>query len=1139
MLKPFPILLPIILVVRVMVCNSLSSFLHYCRYNSVVLALLLIVASNATAERGNPSVSDKPQLRFRQFLNGLSQSNARCIVQDSLGFIWIGTEGGLNRFDGMNFQVYEANNSDSTSLPDNRINDLLIDKKNNLWVATYGAVVRYDYRTNSFVHYLFADNQPNEVTVALSLLSDSNGKLWIGTHQGIYVFDEEQKKLIKSSYSNSPELENLVVSKIYEDRSQRIWVGTWEGLHVLFPEDKMIKKISSWGEQLSSAIITDITQDHQDDLWISTKGRGVFRIHAEEHQPKVYHYSSESSNPHSLKSDQVFSLLEDHNQRIWVGTETAGLNLYVPEIDGFIAYRKEVDEKNALKSNSIWEVFEDDAHRLWIGTFNQGVFLHDDMASKFNRVDQGYGHNLRLNSPVVSSFLEDGNNIWVGTDGGGISVWNRLENATHRFYGHSPQDNLSLGSNAVLCLFRDSEGLIWVGTWGGGVSLYDSISDNFIALKSSSTTSNSLGSNNVFGIDEDSHGNLWMSTWGSGITCYQKSDGSFLNIKSGDVGKDMLSSSMTYDVEVDDLNGDVWVATLLGLNRISFSNDSSFTVKKYPYGSANAPESVSGDRVICILEDTQHRIWIGTNNGLNIFNRQEETFTKFFKKDGLPGNFIKAVIEDNIGQFWVTTNKGLAKMENTPQGWVIDSYDPSDGLPGKEFFINAAYQASDGEIFLGGVSGFNHFSPNDIQPNPHLPKLQFTGFKLFNEDVTIGGEDSPLQVDINAAQQITLTHDQSVFSIEYQGVSFTHPEKNQYAFMLKGFESEWNYVGSQTRATYTNLDPGQYTFMLKGANNDGVWNPQARELSIVILPPWWETWWFHFLLFLGISLMILTILQVRLSVIQKQKRILENKVALRTAEVTEQKREIEKQAAMLRKTNEQKNKLFSIISHDLRSPLTSLQAITTLLDPEILQKEDLENTRNEISQRINNLSDMMNGLLSWAKQQMEGEKTSPQSFDLSVLSQEVIRLYEEQAVAKEVSLKSQVEPSSLVFGDINQVRTVLRNLVGNAVKFTNRGEMVVVSSKLGQAGKMTVVVQDTGVGMDQEKAENLFDIHSESTVGTSGEKGVGLGLILAREFVEKNGGKIWAESQPGEGSTFYFTLPLGQLASATTSFTQV
>ncbi len=1116
-----------------MILNALPSIVYYRCYLFSVLTLLFLAGNGIDAKGRYLDPPDKPQLKFKQFLNGLSQSHALCIVQDSLGFIWVGTYNGLNRFDGVNFQVYEANDNDSTSLPDNRIYDLLIDQENNLWIATNGAVARYDYQTNSFVRYQFADEQQG-VIVTRSLLSKSNGMIWAGTHRGLYELDEAGLQFTKVGNLDLSSLKSQVINKLYEDRLRQVWIGTAPGLYVLSAGDTVVQPILSADSQLASADIYDIIQDYRGDVWVSSWGNGLYRLRGNPlESPQIHHYTAEDNHPYSLQANRVFSLLEDNDHRLWIGTESRGLHLYVPQIDGFVTYEKDENENTALKSNSVWEIFQDDANRLWVGSYDQGVFLHDDFSSKFNVIRQGHGDNPRLGARTVSSFLEDGNNIWIGTDGGGISVWDR-DNNTYRFYNHHPQDSRGLGSDAVLCLFRDSDNTIWVGTWNGGLNRFDSVSNDFETFMPEEGVP-SLGGKNVNAIDEDAAGNLWIATWGEGVTRYQKSDGSFLNIKNSEGGDNLLSDNGTCDIEVDDLSGDIWVATFAGLDRISSLNDSTFTSRNYSYG--NALESVSGNQITCIFEDTEHRIWVGTNNGLNIFNRQKEIFTKLFKHDGLPGNFIKAVIEDDKGQYWITTEKGLAKLEKSNNGWDITRYDQADGLQAKEFFVNSAYRASSGEILLGGINGFNYFYPDDIQPNPYLPKLQFTGFKLFNEDVTIGGKESPLQSDINATEQIVLRHDQSVFSIEYQGVSFTHPEKNQYAFMLQGFEDDWNYVGNQTMATYTNLDPGKYVFLLKGANNDNIWSATERKISIIILPPWWETWWARLLLFVFISFAILTALHVRLSVIKRQKKILENEVTLRTSEVMSQKREIEQQASLLTKTNEQKNRLFSIISHDLRSPLASLQAITTLLDPEILQKEDLENTRNEISQRINNLSDMMNGLLNWAKQQMEGEKTSPESFDLSTLSQEIVQLYEERAEAKGVSLKRRIMPNSLVYGDLNQARAILRNLVGNAIKFTNQDDAIEILSEPNDSGGMTIMVRDTGVGMDSEKASDLFNIHPESTVGTSGEKGIGLGLILAQEFVEKNGGKIWVESKLGEGSTFYFTLPLGHKASVATIIT--
>ena len=316
--------------------------------------------------------------------------------------------------------------------------------------------------------------------------------------------------------------------------------------------------------------------------------------------------------------------------------------------------------------------------------------------------------------------------------------------------------------------------------------------------------------------------------------------------------------------------------------------------------------------------------------------------------------------------------------------------------------------------------------------------------------------------------------------------------------------------------------------MLKGTNNDGIWSEDEKRLSIIVLPPWWKTWWAR-LTFVGSILLIgITAFRIRLSVIKRQKKVLEKEVALRTEEVLDQKKEIENQAVLLKEANDQKNKLFSIISHDLRSPLSSLKGIIHMLDPKILNKDDLEEIRNEISARINGLSDVMINLLDWAKGQMEGATFYPEHFDLAGLCNEMIQLYEVAAKEKGVTLRNKVKSGSMVFADLNQVRVILRNLIENALKFTDRDDAIEISSSKDEDAKMTIMVRDTGLGMSKNKVESLFSFQTKPVPGTGGEKGVGLGLLLVKEFVEKNGGSVWLESEPGKGSAFFFTLPILQ-----------
>ena len=1065
--------------------------------------------------------NDIPTLHFHQIQDGLSQSNVKSIVQDHRGFLWLGTEGGLNRFDGLNFRIFEMDESDSTSLPDNRINDLLIDSQQNLWIATYHALALY---VEAFEKFLVINKEVKEgeepYLDALTLFEDTDQQLWVGTHDGVFVLDAENQILKRSRFQVLHQLDQLYVHAI-EEVAGTLWFGTNNGLYVLDRNTHTLKKVLFPSLEDWEGEISDLFKDRQGRIWIATTKKGLLRIDGSSGSKDTWQIRNFFAAPAPILNDhRIFTIFEDSQDRIWVGTESMGLNLYVPNTDSFVAFTSDPSEENALKTNSIWEIFEDTHGRLYLGSNNQGMFLHDPYLVEFNHIDPRYG--LRLKFGTVTSFLEDGENMWIGTDGGGISIWNRNTHS-FSFLHHDPNQTGTLGSDAVLTLFRDSQGVIWTGNWNGGLNRYDPATGAFQSYRSKGA--GSLGSNNVMQIQEDKNGDLWMCTWGHGVSRYNRATDDFFQIGYIPFNDDLLSHKMTYDVEIDDLTGEIWVATVLGLDRITMEGKERFSIKHFRYDEEEN-QSLSAHNVHCIYEDDQHRLWIGTSNGLNLYDRTTEEFTRFYSQQGLPSNVIQDIIQDERGDFWVTTSKGLAKMSETEDGFRFEVYEKADGLQADEFFRNASYLSHSGELFLGGVNGFNHFDPRKFREIPDPPNIQFIDFQVFNQEVEVRPPGSQLLRHINSAEEIILERSQSSFFIEFQGVNMTNPEKHQYAYKLEGFDEKWMLVGPRNLAIYTNLDAGEYVFKVQGGNRDGRWNQQPREIKIIVQPPWYQSWWGKLVFVVSPLIFLFSLIQIRFALIKSQKKQLTLQVTQQTAELQEQKDEIEMQAEQLKKVNQQKNKLFSIISHDLRSPIYSLKGVMNMLDPSILEAEDLNNIKEKISQRIESIGEVMVNVLDWSASQLEGENSQIMEFDLSCLSKEICNLNQQVALEKQVRLVNGIAEPVMVKADPNQIRVVFRNLIGNALKFTHPEDVIKIDWEINNDQEVIIHVSDTGIGMEEEKRKRIFDIAcNRSTKGTAGEKGVGLGLVLVKEFIEKNGGSVSVESTLGEGTTFSFTLP--------------
>jgi signal transduction histidine kinase len=587
----------------------------------------------------------------------------------------------------------------------------------------------------------------------------------------------------------------------------------------------------------------------------------------------------------------------------------------------------------------------------------------------------------------------------------------------------------------------------------------------------------------------------------------------------------------------EDSRENFWIGTQGGLDLFDRDKEEF----KHYYFDGDQDYYLGNNNVNTIYEDQRGNLWIGSDFGLLLLNRETKQFEQI-----VFGNYpIASIHEDKLGYLWIgTQNNGVGKFNYADR--KILWFGPEDGLP--EYRCNTgSYNNQNQEyLFYGGEKGFSFFSPDSIEVNDHIPAIHINQFNIFNRPVHIVPVDSKneenegiirkistdkgdiysIPKNINYLQNISITHELNNFSFEFSALNYVNAEKNQYAYIMEGYDEDWIFTDYQNRkATYTSLPAGRYTFKIKASNNHGYWNEEGVSLNITINPPWWETWWAQLLLYTSLMGIGIIIFQIRVSKIIQQREQLNRMVDLRTTEVMQQKKEIESQSLHLKKINQQQNKLFSIIAHDLKNPLNVMMGITTLLNPKTLSSEDLEKIKNGISERVEGLSAVMINLLDWAKGQMDGEVIRPEIFDIHQISLKMVGVFDPILIKKGIILKNQISEGNHVYADINHVRIILRNLISNAIKFTDKnGSIELIAESAEKEIKVTVL--DTGVGIDKKQIDKLFSIETNvSSKGTAGEQGVGLGLLLVKDFTEKNGGNISVESTPGEGSKFSFTLP--------------
>ena len=779
--------------------------------------------------------------------HGLSQSGISCILQDSQGFMWVGTQDGLNKYDGYNFTIYKYDELNSHSLSDNFIASIYEDKSGIVWVGTdNGGLNKFDRKTEQFSRYTHEPDNPNSLSDnrILSIYEDKFGALWIGTNgRGLNKFNREAEQFTHYSHnSNDPNsLGDNTVFSIYEDKLGTLWIGTdGGGLNKFNRETEQFTHYTHNPDDfnsLSSDTVLSIYEDQSGNLWIGTRGGGLNKFNRETRQ--FIHYTHDPTNPNSLSDNTVSSINEDQFGNLWLATTSwygnyygAGLDKFEPETEEFIHYTHDSANPNSLSDNTVSYVFKDNSEILWIGTAFGGINLLDRKEQKFTHFKHNPADSNSLSSNSVGSIYEDQNGIlWIGTFRGGL---NKFDLKTRRFthYTHDPDNPYSLSSDEVWSIYEDHLGTLWIGTSGGGLNKFDRETGKFTHYKHDHNNINSLSDDSVWSIYEDHLGTLWIGTLNGGLTKFQRETEQFAQYKQDSNNPNSLSDNNIFSIYEDHL-GTLWIGTASGgLNKFVRKNE-KFTQYKH---DPNKPNSLSYDRVLSIYEYPTGTLWIGTyGGGLNKFDIATETFTHYTTKDGLPNNSVIGILADDDGNLWLSTGKGLSKFN--PQNETFRNYDISDGLQGNEFDgVKAHFRSKTGKMFFGGLNGFNAFYPERVKDNPHIPPIVLTDFKKFNES-------AKLEKPISETKEIKLSYKDNFFGFEFAALDYTNPSKNQYAYKLEGFDKDWIYAGTRRYATYTNLDGGTYTFRVKGSNNDGVWNEKGTSVKIIITPPPWKTWW--------------------------------------------------------------------------------------------------------------------------------------------------------------------------------------------------------------------------------------------------------------------------------------------------------
>jgi PAS domain S-box-containing protein len=824
---------------------------------ALVLAITLIILIVLSLPTTVCAAESRVQFEHITADQGLSQSGVLCILQDSQGFMWFGTQDGLNKYDGYNFTVYKYNKLNLYSLSDNFISSIYEDKLGTIWVGTDGGGLnKFDRTTEKFTRYTHNLNDPNSLGAnrVLSIYEDKLGTIWVGTDGGgLNKFDRKTEKF--THYLHNPidpdSLGSDTVFAINEDHLGNLWVGTGSGGLNKFNRDS--ETFSHYvhdlddPNSLSHNSVLAIYEDQSSRLWIGTNGGGLNRFNRD--TETFSHYTHNPTSLDGLGPNTVSSIAEDKFGNLWVGTSSwygnsygTGLHKFSPQTGRFSYYTHEPANSKSLNDNIVGPIFKDNTEILWIGTAFGGINKLDQKDQKFIRYkNESTNHNSLTGNHIMSMDEDISGLVWIGTANGGLNKFDpKNEKFTH--YKHEPNNPNSISSNNIWSTYEDKNGVLWIGTFGNGLDKFDRKTGHFTHYKHNPNNSNSLSDDTVSSIYEDSFGTLWIGTFSGGINKFDRKSEKFTHYKHDPSDPNSLSDSNIWLI-YEDKSGTLWFSCYGqgGLNEFNRKTEQFTRYKHDP----NNPNSLSYDRIDAIYEDRKGTLWVGTyGGGLNKFDKFTNKFTHYTVKDGLPNDSIIGILEDEAGNLWLSTGKGLSKFN--PKTEIFRNYDVDDGLQGNEFDgVKAYLKSRTGEMFFGGLNGFNAFYPEQVKDNPHIPPIVLTNFKKFNESVK-------LDTAISETKEVKLSYKDNFFGFEFAALDYTNPKKNQYAYKLEGFDKDWIHAGTRRYATYTNLDGGTYTFRVKGSNNDGVWNEEGTSIKIIITPPPWKTWWAYMLYVLAL-----------------------------------------------------------------------------------------------------------------------------------------------------------------------------------------------------------------------------------------------------------------------------------------------
>jgi signal transduction histidine kinase/ligand-binding sensor domain-containing protein len=1113
--------------------------------------------------------SQERELQFKNYTitEGLSHNTVHCFAQDEKGFLWIGTEFGLNRFDGYTFTTYTKNAEDSSSIADSFINSLYIDKRQNLWIGTNSKGIclylKYAEKFKSFSTYQYQGKAQN-IRMVNSIVEDTRGHLWIGSFSGLFEFDPLNGKIV-SQFHASEEANGLSDNEIrylYLEKDDVLWIGTNNGGLQRFDIKTRTFKTFMHNplnkSSLSNNSVSAVFRDKSGTLWIGTnwglnildESNGVFK-----------HHYNDLSDPSSINANTIYSIYEDHLHKLWIGT-IHGLNQYDKQNDRFFSWTFVPSTNQSFFENQVFTFFEDKTKQFWIGTATQGVGKFNNNLKKFNSISLGKPKTSKQsNDNIIREIIQQNDSmIWIGTLNRGLYILNR-NNGQITNYRNIPGNLQSLSDNRVISILCDSKGNNWIGTWEGGLN--KAIMRNgklqFKQILKNQGKHSSISNTIIKEIIEDKWGQIWLGTEG-GLNIYYLGKNEVIHIAhQPENTNSLINNSIQSGCMLFDKNNNLWVGTWGGLSMISFTDETRLPEKFTNYvQNDKTPNSISENRIIALHLDRKNNLWAGTfGGGLNKItlgiNSKVKSIRYYTEKDGLANNVVYAILEDENGCLWLSTNNGLSKFY--PDEERFENYDVTDGLLSNQFFWGAAYRLKSGELAFGGIKGINTFYPHEIVPDKDAPTVVITDFKLFDSRPEIN-ENSMLRKSIIFTDTIFLDYKDKILSFEFAALHFADPSKNNYMYKLEGFNMDWVSVDAKRRfAVFTNLEPDEYVFMVKASNADGIWNNKPTRILLIIKPPFWQTWWFRILAGLVFILILIAILNLRLANLRRQKFFLKKIIQEKTYEIRNQNEELKSVNEELIATNDeleykhkelegkileinemqnqliQAEKMASLgtltagVAHEINNPLNYIMGAQNTLENYFNEhgsadKNTTDFIQNTILVGVDRISGIVKGLNQFSR---SNEKLDEDCYLHQIIDNCLVMLHNKLKHKAQVQ-KNYFDGQILIKGNVGKLHQVFVNILDNAIQAIETEGIIKIQTAL-TANKVHITIEDNGVGIAKHNLSKITDpffTTKDPGIGT------GLGLSISYSIIKDHKGSLEFESELNKGTKVVVTMPVKQ-----------